>query len=91
MIETDIRNTLKSALDRLIINTRFTPQTIGTVSSLLGMLLSQKVTIGVIEDFKIVSVVRNTTEPRQLDVKLQVLPMLDLNWLYIDMQFTTAS
>jgi hypothetical protein len=26
-----------------------------------------------------------------LDVKLQVLPMLDLNWLYIDMQFTTAS
>jgi hypothetical protein len=91
VIETDIRNTLTSALNKLIINTRFTPQTIGTVSSLIGMLLAQKTTIGVIEDFKIVSVVRNTTEARQLDVKLQVLPMLDVNWLYIDMQFATAS
>jgi len=91
VIETDIRNTLKTALDKLIINTRFTPQTPGTVSSLIGMLLAQKTTIGVIEDFEIVQVVRNSTEPRQLDVKLKVLPMLDVNWLYIDMQFATAS
>lgn len=90
-IEIDVRRSLQTALDNILINTRFVDgQTIGTASSIIGLILNQKIESRIINDFRIDKAQRNAAEPRQLDVELSIRPVFNLNWIFIQATFLAS-
>jgi len=88
-IEIDVRRSLKQSLDSTLINTRLlNGQTIGTAKSIIGLILGQKISDQVINEFNITKIAKNATEPRQLDVEVAIRPVFDLNWIFLKATFT---
>lgn len=89
VIEIDVRRSLKSGLDATLINTRLVGgQTIGSVRSIISAILSQKISVQVINAFDIIKIAVDPLEPRQINVDLAIQPVFDLNWIFITATFT---
>jgi hypothetical protein len=91
IIAIDVSRSLKGALDATVINTRLIgSQTTGLVRKMVGAILDQKITAQIITAFDIVKVEQDPDEPRQLNVEVGVIPVLDTNWIYIHCVFQTG-
>jgi len=83
-LEIDIRRGLQEMLDNTMINTRFiTGQTISTARSFVKLFLDEKIKNEIIENFTIDKMERAAGDSRQLDVEIGILPVFNLNWIYI--------
>jgi len=90
-IEIDVRRSLKTACDAVLINTRYVPgQTLGTLRTVVGNVLDTKRNANIIVDYKINKVAINPVEPRQLDVDVAIAPTFDNNWIYIKATFQVS-
>jgi hypothetical protein len=89
-IRIDIRKVLKQALDTTVINQRLSPTTVATAKSIIGLILNQKIIDRILNGYEITKMQINALEPRQLDVEVKVIPVFDLNWVYIRATFAIS-
>ena len=89
-IEIDIRRSLQNTLDPIIIGTRLLDgATLSVVEAYVAAVLRQKVNDQVLVKYRIDKVAMNGTDKRQIDVQVSVLPVLDVDWVYIEATFKT--
>jgi len=89
-IRIDIRKVLTQALNATVINQRLTPTTVATAKSIIGLILNQKIVDRILNGYEITKMQTNPLEPRQLDVEVKVIPVFDLNWVYIRATFAIS-
>jgi hypothetical protein len=89
IIAIDVSRSLKAGLDATVIGMRQVGSTtISTVRKMIGMILDGKVSARIIEpQYEIVSVAQDPNEPRQLNARIGVIPVLDVDWIYCDVTF----
>jgi hypothetical protein len=88
----DISRTLKLVLDATVIGKRLLNRaTIALVESVISQTLDSKKDNLVIADYEITKLEISQTEPAQLDVEVEIKPMLDLDWVYTIATFTTET
>lgn len=90
-IKIDIWRTLVQMLNAAVVNRRLQGQrTTALVRSLIGSILTQKITDGVINAYQDPVVTINATDSRQVDVAVSVQPTMDLNYVYIEATFVRS-
>ena len=90
-IKIDTRRTIRQTLNATVINRRLVDgETIALVNSLIGMVLNQKIRDQVINAFNIKSVAVDPIDARQLNVKVEIKPTFDLNYILVEETFVTA-
>jgi len=67
----------------VFVNQPYSAGLLSTISISVKMLLTQLANINVIIDYRDINVVRNGTEPRQVDVSFAIRPTFDINWVYV--------
>ena len=73
---------MRSSLEAFV-NQPYTAGLLSTIAMSVKMLLMQLANANIITDFRDINVVRNTLEPRQVDVSFAIRPALDINWIYV--------
>jgi len=81
-------STLENTLTRQYVNTRFTAGTLSSIAASVRLLLRQALTAGTIFGYRDLSVTRNDTDPRQIDVKVAIQPSLDITYIYVELTIT---
>jgi len=78
---------LIKTLNAVVVNTRnLGTETINNIKAIINLLSSAQVDNRILEEpARNVSVVRSEIDPRQMNVGLEILPVGDVNWIYIDM------
>lgn len=73
-----VRNSLQN-----FVNRPFSLDLLTTISLSIRLILTQLTNTNTIIDYKDISVTRNQTDPRQVDVTFSIRPTLDVNWIYV--------
>jgi hypothetical protein len=65
------------------VNQPYSAGLLSTISMSVKLILTQLANANIIIDYRDINVVRNSTEPRQVDVSFAVRPTFDINWIYV--------
>jgi hypothetical protein len=81
-----VSKSLRLILRRIYINTRnLGPSTLSAISATVRMVLQQMVWLGIINDFSGLSVTRNGSDSRQVDVSVEILLTPDVSWIFVSL------
>jgi hypothetical protein len=75
----------------LYIGKKLTSSIIADIKYTMNSLLSQFVSQGIIIGFSSLKVVRNSDEPRQIDISFEIEAVYPLNWISIEFGFSSTS
>jgi hypothetical protein len=79
-----ISNTLRLALDRAYINTRFVgPETISEMTTTVNTILSSFLANNDIVSYRDLVIAQNVNYPNQVDVSFRIQPSVDINYILI--------
>ena len=81
---------VRTACGELYIGLKNTAGVVSDISYTVTNILTQFINAVIIEDFQNLSVKRSTTDPRQVDVKFEVLPIYALTYIDISFGFTVT-
>jgi hypothetical protein len=91
ILEIDIRRSLQATLDSTVIGSRLVgDESLGEVRGNINFVLDSKRTARVIRQGEIVSLSVDPNVPQQVNVKVKVLPVFDLDWVYVESTFQIA-
>lgn len=82
----DIKKTLRNTLSSTLVNVRITQNgknILAIADSFINLILTEKVNIGTIAGYQNVEISFNVNDPRQLDIKFEIRPTFDLNWISV--------
>ena len=80
---------VRSACASLYIGLKNTNTVVGNISYTINSILSQFVNATIIESFTGVSVSRSSTDPRQIDVSFEILPIYAVDYISITFSFSS--
>lgn len=89
LIKDNIRKTLRPLLDKTYIGTKITERTPSQITSTIKTFLEQKISEEIIVLYKNVTVAQDVADPRTMNVRFDVKPAYELDWINVTFSLVT--